>query len=112
MTTKRNCAHVDSSNNPCWKIPTALGYCDQHVHLEPTEAGVLTMLDDRIRSTSNKLRALGDDILLKTVVAKGKVEESTLRDYRAIWFQHNYLVVLRKNRRPGESLPAEALLDF
>lgn len=105
----RTCAHVDHSGR-CWRTPVALGRCAQHVALHPDEIGILRALDDRTTLVRREMEALGADILLRTVVAQGKVDESVLKNYRALWHQHNYLTVLKKDRRPGEPLPAEALL--
>lgn len=106
----RYCEHIDSLGNNCAKTPVALNRCPAHVRHHPVEAGILAVLDDRTRSALLEMNEVGDDILLKTIIGSGTVAEGTKRRYRALWNLHRYLNELRKSRRPGESLPAEALL--
>jgi hypothetical protein len=96
----------------CWRAPEHHGYCQVHVRESPEERGIYMALTDEIRRAKEKLTAAGDEILFRYVInsAVSHVPPDVARDYRALWYRHNYLVSVRDSREPGTPLPAEVTM--
>jgi hypothetical protein len=85
-------------------------HCHQHVAQSPEDRTIYTQLVSRIADAKQRLTDLGESILNRIVFGDLSITEETLREYRNLWYRHNSLMTIRKNRMPGDELPAEAEL--
>ena len=107
------CRFVLGASTPeerrCWKPEERYGYCREHLALAPEEIQATSTLQAKLTSAREALNELGEFILKEHVfpIEETPIPEELRREYRALWYRHNYLMSVRNERRPGDPLPAE-----
>ena len=105
------CAYEVPGEGRCLSHPEKHGYCHQHIRESPRERATVELLLNKVRDTKSAMDDLASRILLYYVVhGDAPIPEDLKREYRALWYRHNYLATVRNSRRVGDELPAEVTM--